>query len=457
MIRDALGQLKRTGRVHSGQLRRVAEQLEVKGGILCFHNRVVVPKKARGEVLKKVHAAGHFGQKRTLGNLKRSYFWLGMTQEVRFFCQRAKPSNQPRVPLQEFSTEGIGPGDLVAMDVATLPWADEQFRHFLCIVDVFTRYIELTPLRDQKAASLVHEFERGWVFRGHGVPKGLLTDQAHNIDGVEVRNLCKRLGIEKRHSSPYHPQADGLVERCIGLVKQVARCLTLDCRLPKESWPDILPEVAFYCNNAQNASTKFSAQLLMTGRQPTSPIDASMGTRQWSELPSQDQHVERLREIKVELEALARENDGQCKAKRDEIRNEGTRLPAIKKGKWVMERNEFRKDSLDPKFEGPYLVLDFRNASIKIQRKNKGIWVHASRCKKYDASGGVVVTTAPIQGETDEMEYSEGEEHGAEIVGLEAPDDELIPSQTETDKRTRGGPGERKKISIAHSEGQKLR
>ena len=193
MIRDALEQLKRTGRVQSGQLRRVAEQLEVKGGILCFHNLVVVPKKARGEVLKKVHAAGHFGQKRTLGNLKRSYFWLGMTQEVRFFCQscmvcqRAKPSNQPRVPLQEFSTEGIGPGDLVAMDVATLPWADEQFRHFLCIVDVFTRYIELTPLRDQKAASLVHEFERGWVFRGHGVPKGLLTDQAHNIDGVEVR------------------------------------------------------------------------------------------------------------------------------------------------------------------------------------------------------------------------------------------------------------------------------
>lgn len=81
------------------------------------------------------------------------------------------------------------------MDFATLPWADNKFRYFLCIVDVFTRYIELTPLQDQTAASLVREFERGCFFRGHGVPKYLLSDQAHNIDGALVRNLCRRLGI----------------------------------------------------------------------------------------------------------------------------------------------------------------------------------------------------------------------------------------------------------------------
>ena len=58
--------------------------------------------------------------------------------------------------------------------------------------------------------------------------------------------------------------------------------------------------------------------------------------------------------------------------------------------------------------------------------------MHASRCKKYDASGGVVVTAAILQRETDEMECSEGEEHEAESVGLEAPDDDRIPSQAET-------------------------
>ena len=33
------------------------------------------------------------------------------------------------------------------------------------------------------------EFKNGWVFRGHGVPKGIVTDQAHNIDGTEVRDV----------------------------------------------------------------------------------------------------------------------------------------------------------------------------------------------------------------------------------------------------------------------------
>ena len=81
-------------------------------------------------------------------------------------------------------------------------------RYFLCMVDVFTRCIEAVPLKDQKAESLIKAFEDGWIYRGHGVPNGMLTDQAHNVDGFEVRALCDKLGIKKRHTSTYHPQAD---------------------------------------------------------------------------------------------------------------------------------------------------------------------------------------------------------------------------------------------------------
>ena len=91
-----------------------------------------------------------------------------------------------------------------------------------------------------------------------------------------MRVMCDKLGIDKRHTSQYHPQADGLAERSIGLVKQVARCLTLDRNLEEDAWPRILTEVTFYCNNMENSSTKYSAQLLNTGRQPTSPIDVSL-------------------------------------------------------------------------------------------------------------------------------------------------------------------------------------
>ena len=133
------------------------------------------------------------------------------------------------------------------MGIATLPWADEDYRYFLLIVDVFSRYVEAIPLKDKKASSLVQEFKKGWIFRGHGVPKVLLSDQAKNVDGNERRELCDQLGIE-------------------------------------------------------NAATKLSPQLLVYGRQPISPIDTRTETSNKDRtVPSQNFVVElKHREVRVD-------------------------------------------------------------------------------------------------------------------------------------------------------------
>ena len=158
-------------------LKKVTKHLEVRNGLLYFGERLVIPKNTQTKIISEVHSAGHFGNARTLQLLKRSFFWKEIARSVKVFCddcitcQRAKPSNNPRQPMEEFDIRGIGPGDLIAMDIATPPWSDENYRYFLCIVDVFTRCIEAIPLKDQKVCSIVKEFENGWVFRGHGVPK----------------------------------------------------------------------------------------------------------------------------------------------------------------------------------------------------------------------------------------------------------------------------------------------
>ena len=72
-----------TGVVSSCQLHGVAEQLEAKKGVLYFQGRIGVPKRARDSVLRKVHSAGHFGQRRALQNLRRSYFSLEMARDAR--------------------------------------------------------------------------------------------------------------------------------------------------------------------------------------------------------------------------------------------------------------------------------------------------------------------------------------------------------------------------------------
>ena len=226
----------------------------------------------------------HFGQARTRQLMRKSYFWIGLTRDVKTqcrtcqVCQKAKPSKKPKEPLGSVEYGSTQPGEAVGMDVGTLPWADGDYRYFLLMVDLFSHYIEAVPLKDQTAKSIVNAFLEGWVYRGHGVPRVVLTDQGKNVDGLVIAELCRDFGIEKRHTTPYHPEPDGMAERHIGFVKQVIRCLILERDLEKGSWPSVLPEVTFYCNSLDNASSKVSPHMLAFDRQPRSPIDALITT-----------------------------------------------------------------------------------------------------------------------------------------------------------------------------------
>ncbi|KAI6658703.1 hypothetical protein LOD99_10977 [Oopsacas minuta] len=98
------------------------------------------------------------------------------------------------------------PGYTVGIDVDTLPWTEGGYRYFFLIVDLFSRYVGLQPLRNQEAASLVSGIEQGWIYRGHGVPVRILTAQGTSIDGGK---FCRLLGVEKKRTNPCHPETDG--------------------------------------------------------------------------------------------------------------------------------------------------------------------------------------------------------------------------------------------------------
>ena len=200
IVREAKDQLSKTGK---GQLKNVSEHLNLRGGVLNFDNRLVIPTTLRKEAMGRLHRTSHFGQARTVELMRRNYFWAKMTRDVRQFCrnclvcQKVKSKSSSAQPMEQFKDEGWLPGD-------ALPWGDGVFRYFILMVDLFSHYIELAPLEDQSAESVVREFKRSWIYRGHGVPKVLLTDKGPNVDGQKVREMCRQLGIEKRHTTAYH-------------------------------------------------------------------------------------------------------------------------------------------------------------------------------------------------------------------------------------------------------------
>ena len=347
IVNDAKEQLNRSGKVRRGQLKHASDHLNLRGGMLNFDNRLVIPTTLRKEAIGRIHRSSHFGQTRTIELMKRNYFWARMARDVKQFCrnclicQKVKAKSLPAQPMEQFKEEGWLPGDAVAMDVATLPWGDGLLRYFIIMVDLFSQYVELAPLEDQTAESVVREFKRSWIYRGHGVPEVLLTDQGPNVDGQKVREICGQLAIEKRHTTAYHPQADGMAERGIGTVKQTIRCLLLDMEMEQASWPMLLPEVSFLLNNVHNASTKLSPHMLTFGREPKAPNDVRpFAGSEGIEGP--EAYLEELNRTKEILSELARSNRGRSSIASKAHYDLGKRDAGCKAGDTVLLRKEVR-------------------------------------------------------------------------------------------------------------------
>ena len=64
-------------------------------------------------------------------------------------CQRAKPSNRGKQPVEPMLLLKSHPWSAVGVDIGTLPWLDGGYRYFLLMADLFTRQIDLFPLQDQ--------------------------------------------------------------------------------------------------------------------------------------------------------------------------------------------------------------------------------------------------------------------------------------------------------------------
>ena len=270
----------------------------------------------------------------------------------------------------ELGEEQGTPGEAIAMDIGTLPWSDDignGYRYFLLMVDLFTRHVELQPLKDQEASSILGAFEQGWIYRGHGMPRIVLTDKGANMNGSTFRKFCQNAGVNKRRTTSYHPQCDGMAERNIGLVKQVIRYLQEDRHLSKGSWPGLLTEVSFHINAMKNATSRLSPQLLTFGREPRSPLDSWCDHLKADEQNSHNEYLQSLTKKAEELRSIAQMNIERNLANARERYNEGKVSANVKRGDRVMLKRNMVQDALAPRYDEPFEVLDRSGPDIKLQ------------------------------------------------------------------------------------------
>jgi transposase InsO family protein len=262
--------------------------LNIENGSLWYTWKIpvrplwVVPQSLRHNLLALAHdnvTAGHLGVTKTLEKLRRHFHWPHISADVRMHvtacpaCGRQKHAKRNlRAPLCSFTTGA--PMERVHIDVlGPFPRSEKGNKYVLMIVDQFTKWSEAFPLPDQTAES-VAKTALNRFFAQFGCPREICTDQGSNFTSAIFSALCNILQIAKTRTTPYHPSANGQVERYNRTVLQMIRC-TLDG--DQHNWDDQLPLLMSALRSTVNRTTGFTPNMLMLGRETTQPLDLMTG------------------------------------------------------------------------------------------------------------------------------------------------------------------------------------
>jgi len=231
--------------------------------------------------LSSVHneIVGHHGITRTVEMLKAAKLeWPGVTKDVTKFinecliCQKIKTSRNLFKGDSEFHLHGSYPMESLSCDtIGPLPEDDLGNKYIVAIVDNFSKFVTLYATTSTQAQdfvqSLVHHVG---LF---GIPKKLRTDGGSQFTAKICNELSQILKYEHLIIVPYHPQANGLVERRNAEVMKHLRALVLSRHI-SENWSSVLPLVQRILNFTKDGSINLCPAQVIFG--DMIPMDASI-------------------------------------------------------------------------------------------------------------------------------------------------------------------------------------
>ena len=239
--------------------------------------QILVPTSLRAKILSLAHDkpfSAHMGINRTLFRLMLSFYWPGVSGDVRKFCKscdtclKMKPKGRtPKVPLQT-SSAFDKPFYKCAIDlIGPLPMTERKNRFVLTLIDYATRWVEAVPLKDTSTTVVADELLN--MFARFGLPSILLSDGGTQFTSTQMEEVLRLLGINHPVSTPYHPQSNGLCERANATIKSMIKKLSFD---NPTAWDKLLQCALFAYREVPQETTGFAPFELVYGSIPRGPL-----------------------------------------------------------------------------------------------------------------------------------------------------------------------------------------
>ena len=184
-------------------------------------------------------------------------------------CQRTSCKGRvKKAPLQKvpvittpFYRIGI---DLVG---PILPASSAGHKYILTLIDYASGFPEAIPLKNITSVDIAEALIS--IFSRVGIPKEILSDRGPQFMSDLMYQVHRLIGVKPLFTTPYHPAANGRVERQHSVLKAILKKL---CMLKPTDWHRYLPAALFAMREMPSDSLGFSQFELLFGRQVIGPL-----------------------------------------------------------------------------------------------------------------------------------------------------------------------------------------
>lgn len=325
--------------------------------------------------------SGHAGMQRMTKNIKKYYFWKGMTNDINKFvkccdkCQKQKHSKKIKEPMVITTTADTA-FEKVFLDVVGPIEADiNNFSYILTLQCELTKYVEAYPLKNKETATIAKAFVENFILR-YGIPKEIATDRGTEFMSSTVTEICKLLKINKLHSTAYHHQSIGALENSH---KVLGSYLRIMCNNKSENWSSWIPYWAFTYNTTVHTETQYTPFELVFGKNCKLPSNL---TNQIDPLYNFDSYPLELRYRLQRAQQDAKQNLIRTKVFRKRSYDKSANPVQYIKDDLILIRKE-TGNKLSEIYEGPFKVIEDLSPNVKVRINRKEAIVHKNRTKPY--------------------------------------------------------------------------
>lgn len=327
----------------------------------------VIPKEWRSKILNENHnspEAGHFGFYKTFNRISERFYWPKMRYDIskhlancRQCLEQKSSQSAPAGLMTSHLVER--PWQVVCSDiVGELPRSASGNKCVLTQVDLFSKFVVLTPLRDATAKSICAALEKS--INTFGAPEMYIQDNAQVYNSGQFKDMAKKHGIRLQYTPRYHPQANPS-ERVNRVFETIMRCHVSD---NQKDWDKFLPQIAFAINSSVHETTRFAPNFLFFSRQISLFNQDRPRDDDSNVVDPLSKYAERFPKIKA-IHELVRQKIAEANSKNAHHYNLRRRPSDFKVGDRVMKRNfaiskkgEGFSAKLTKVFVGPFILKE---------------------------------------------------------------------------------------------------